>query len=252
GRSVAAAAAHNLKPSVLELGGKSPNLIFADCDLETAIRQGVAHCFRNAGQSCNAASRMLVERSIYDRAVRLAVSAAEAVEVGPPQEAGAHIGPLITRRQYDRVQNFILEGIDEGAWLVAGGPGRPDGFSAGYFVRPTVFADVAPHMRIAREEIFGPVLTISPFDDEDDAVRQANDTHYGLAAYLQTTDTGKADRISRRLRAGMVQVNGTSRAAGAPFGGVKASGIGREAGIWGIRSFQTIKSISGSAAVISG
>ncbi len=249
GRAVAIAAAANLKRAALELGGKSPNLIFADCDLETAIRQGVAHCFRNSGQSCNAASRMLVERSICDRAVELAVEAACDTEVGYPGEDGNHIGPLVNRAQFDRVQACIRNGLDEGARLVAGGPGRPDGFEAGLFARPTVFADVTPDMSIAREEIFGPVLVITPFEYEDDAVSKANAGEYGLAAYVQTGDQAKADRISRRLKAGMVQVNGTSRASGAPFGGVKASGMGREAGIWGIRTFQQIKSISGAAAL---
>ena len=249
GRAVSVAAAQNLNSSVLELGGKSPNLLFADCDLTTAIRQGVAHCFRNAGQSCNAASRMLVERSVYDNAVDLAAEAARNTEVSLPGDAGNHIGPLVSRAQFERVQSYIDQGLQEGARLVAGGPGRPQGFASGYFVRPTVFADVEPDMRIAREEIFGPVLTISPFDGESEAVQMANDSEYGLAAYIQTGDPERADRISRQLRAGMVQVNGTSRAAGAPFGGVKASGLGREAGIWGIRSFQNIKSISGAAAV---
>lgn len=248
GRAVAAAAAQNLKPAALELGGKSPNLIFADCDLQRAIGQGLAHCFRNAGQSCNAASRMLVERSIYERAVALAAEAAASTKTGLPGDPGDHIGPLVSAAQFERVQGYIASGLEDGARLVAGGPGRPDGFASGFFARPTVFVDVTPDMRIAREEIFGPVLTLSPFEDEEDAVHRANDSEYGLAAYVQTEDQTKADRVARRLRAGMVQVNGTSRAPGAPFGGVKASGSGREAGIWGIRAFQTVKSISGAAA----
>ncbi|MEX3007766.1 aldehyde dehydrogenase family protein [Hoeflea sp. TYP-13] len=249
GRAVATAATRNFTRTALELGGKSPNILFEDCDLETAIAQGVAHCFRNAGQSCNAASRMLVERTIYDQAEELAADAARATDVGLPNAAGTHIGPLVSNAQFERVQTYIQTGLNEGARLVAGGPGRPEGLETGYFARPTVFAGVASNMTIAREEIFGPVLAISPFEDEEDAIRQANDTEYGLAAYLQTEDPAKADRVSRRLRAGMVQINGTSRAPGAPFGGVKASGIGREAGIWGIRTFQEIKSISGAAAL---
>ncbi|MEL6217903.1 MAG: aldehyde dehydrogenase family protein [Pseudomonadota bacterium] len=246
GRSVARSAAERMARVTLELGGKSPNLLFADCDLETAIRQGVAHCFRNAGQSCNAASRMLVERSVYEDAVTLAAAAAEATTVGLPDAPGPHLGPQINARQYDRVQELIETGQWDGARLVAGGPGRPEVVARGFFSRPTVFADVTPEMRLFREEIFGPVLSITPFDTEDEAVRLANDTEYGLAAFVQTNDPVLADRVSKRLRAGMVQVNGKSRAPGAPFGGVKASGMGREAGIWGIRAFQEIKSITGA------
>lgn len=247
GREVARNAADGLKRSVLELGGKSANLLFADCDLETAIRQGVAHAFRNAGQSCNAASRMLVERSVYDRAVELAAEAAAGFQVGMPDTPGGHIGPLVSKPQFERVQGYIESGIGAGARLVAGGRGLPDGFNRGYFVRPTVFADVTPDMAIAREEIFGPVLVMMPFGDEDEAVGLANDTAYGLAAYIQTGDNARAVRVARRLQAGMVQVNGTSRAPGAPFGGVKQSGWGREAGLWGIRAFQEVKSVSGVA-----
>lgn len=248
GRAIAVQAAERFKPVILELGGKSANLLFADCDLETAVRQGVAHCFRNAGQSCNAASRMLVERSVYTRAVELAAQSARQTRVGLPGEEGPHIGPLISAAQYERVQRHIATGIGEGARLVAGGPHRPDGFPQGYFVRPTVFADVAPAMTLFKEEVFGPVLTLTPFDTEEEAIRLANDTPYGLAAYVQSTDEDRLDRVARRLRAGMVQVNGSSRAPGAPFGGVKASGMGREAGLWGIRAFQSLKSISGVAA----
>ena len=251
GRAVALAAAASFKRVALELGGKSPNLLFADCDVDTAVRQGVAHCFRNAGQSCNAASRMLVENAIYDQVVECAAKAAQATAVGLPGDSGRHIGPLVSKTQFERVQSYIRKGIDEGARLVAGGPGRPDGLHQGFFVRPTVFADVTPDMAIARDEIFGPVLTISRFEHEADAVAQANDSEYGLAAYVQTTDTNRADRVARQLRAGMIQVNGRSRAKGAPFGGVKSSGIGREAGLWGIRAFQEVKSISGVSAVSS-
>lgn len=247
GRAVARNAAEGFKRTVLELGGKSANLLFADCDLEMAIRQGVAHAFRNAGQSCNAASRMLVERSVYQRAVELAAEAAAGFQVGMPDAPGSHIGPLVSEQQFERVQTYIAAAISAGALIVAGGPGRPDGFNRGYFVRPTVFADVTHGMAIAREEIFGPVLVMMPFGDEDEAVRLANDTPYGLAAYIQTGDNARAVRVSRRLQAGMVQLNGTSRAPGAPFGGVKQSGWGREAGLWGIRAFQDVKSVSGVA-----
>lgn len=246
GSTVASIAARHFARTSMELGGKSPNLVFADCDLENALRQGLAHCFRNSGQSCNAASRMLVERSIYERAVELARQITNKVKVGRPSEEGNHLGPLVNQRQFQRVQHYLEHGVRSGNKLVAGGPGRPAGFESGFFVRPTVFADVAPESQLFREEIFGPVLTMTPFDTEDEAIMLANDSDFGLAAYIQTGCEARADRISRRLRAGMIQVNGTSRAQGAPFGGYKASGNGREAGLWGLRAFQEIKSISGS------
>ncbi|MEO0823942.1 MAG: aldehyde dehydrogenase family protein [Pseudomonadota bacterium] len=252
GRAVAVAAAPAFRRTVLELGGKSPNLLFEDCDLETAIRQGVAHCFRNAGQSCNAASRMLVARPIYARAVALAAAAAEATAVGLPDARGGHIGPQVSAEQHARVQGLIAGAQAEGARLVAGGVGRPEGLARGYFSRPTVFADVAPQMALFSTEVFGPVLAMTPFETEAEAIALANDVPYGLAAFVQTADPVRADRVSSRLRAGMVQVNGRSRAPGAPFGGVKGSGWGREAGIWGIRSLQEVKSISGAAAVRGG
>lgn len=246
GRLIAEGAARGFKRVILEMGGKSPNLLFADCDLETAIRQGLAHCFRNNGQSCNAASRMLVAREVYDDAVALAARHAAAFPLGLPSQPGAHIGPQINAGQFAHVQALIASGIAEGARCVAGGHGRAEGFERGHFTRPTVFADVTPDMRMFREEIFGPVLTMTPFEDEAEAIRLANDTEYGLAGYIQTADPARADRVARALRVGMVQVNGRSRAPGAPFGGVKASGTGREAGLWGIRAFQEVKSISGA------
>ncbi|MBA4782746.1 MAG: aldehyde dehydrogenase family protein [Rhizobiales bacterium] len=248
GCAIAVQAARDFKRTILELGGKSANLLFADCDVETAVRQGVAHCFRNAGQSCNAASRMLVERSIYDAVIEASRAAAEATPVGLPNLPGAHLGPLVSDRQYQRVQNYISSGIREGATLIAGGTGHPQGLPDGFFACPTVFADVTPEMTIFREEIFGPVLTITPFETEAEAIALANNTPYGLAGYIQTGDPQRADRVARLLRVGMVQVNGSSRAPGMAFGGVKASGIGREAGLWGIRSFQDVKSISGVSA----
>jgi len=249
GRQIAAVAASRFARSTLELGGKSANILFADCDLETAIRQGTAHCVRNAGQSCNAASRMLVERPIYAQAVALTARHMHEIAVDLPDVPGNHIGPQVSSAQYLRVQQLIAQGIAEKARLVSGGPGLPDGLTAGFFSRPTLFADVTPDMKIFQTEIFGPVLTITPFETEEEAIALANATPYGLAAYVQTTDPARADRVSRALHAGMIQVNGTSRAQGAPFGGVGASGWGREAGLWGIRAFQEIKSISGAAAV---
>ncbi|MEM9348689.1 MAG: aldehyde dehydrogenase family protein [Pseudomonadota bacterium] len=245
GREIARMAAARPAHCSLELGGKSPNLIFADCNLEKAIRQGLAHCYRNSGQSCNAASRMLVERSRYEEAVDLAAALAGAVEVGPPHRAGQHLGPLVNRAQFDHVQNMIRGGIETGLRLVVGGAGRPQGFMRGFYAKPTVFADVEPDNSLFQTEIFGPVLTMTPFDDEEHAVELANATRYGLAGYIQTSDPARAKRVSDRLKVGMVQINGTSRAPGAPFGGRKASGYGREGGLWGIREFQNTKSVSG-------
>lgn len=248
GRLIAEAAGCNLKKAILELGGKSPNLLFADCDPGLAVHQGLAHCFRNAGQSCNAASRMLVERPIYDRVVGLAAEAARDTMVAPPDRPGKHLGPLVSEAQFNRVQALIEAAVAEGARLVAGGPGRPAGLADGFYARPTVFADVTPDMAIFREEAFGPVLTLTPFDTEEEAIRLANDTPFGLAAYIQCADDEQIDRVCRQLRVGMIQVNGRSREAGAPFGGVKASGLGRESGLFGIREFQSVKSISGARA----
>jgi aldehyde dehydrogenase (NAD+) len=248
GRAVGKQAADRFVRTAMELGGKSPNLLFSDCELETALRQGLAHCFRNAGQSCNAASRMLVERPMYARAVGLAAKIASETRLGWPQEGGQHLGPLVNRNQFERVNGLIEEGMSSTARLVAGGPGRAAGFARGFFVPPTVFADVSRDNMLFQKEIFGPVLTMTPFETEGEAIELANATPYGLAAYIQTACPARADRVAKKLRAGMVQVNGTSRAAGAPFGGLKASGHGREAGIWGIRAFQDVKSISGAAA----
>ncbi|MFQ0814500.1 aldehyde dehydrogenase [Brucella anthropi] len=245
GTAVSRAAAATVKRVSLELGGKSPNIVFADADLEKSIARSLAHCFENTGQSCNAPTRMLVERTVYDKAVELARQAAEGTKVGDPAEEGDHIGPLSSSIQFEKVQKLIQKGIDEGARLVAGGTGRPDGFSEGDFVKPTVFADVNNGMTIAREEIFGPVLAMIPFDTEEEAIAIANDTPYGLAAYIQTGNPERAKRVARKLRAGMVQINGTSRAPGSPFGGYKQSGNGREGGKWGLEDFMEVKLISG-------
>ncbi|MBO9465339.1 aldehyde dehydrogenase family protein [Tropicibacter sp. R15_0] len=247
GRFIAAEAAQNMTRTVLELGGKSPNILFEDCDLPLAITQGLAHCFRNAGQSCNAASRMLVARDIYERAIALATEGAAQTRVDRPAQPGAHIGPQINWQQYARVQGYMSQGIAEGARLIAGGPGRPDHLDHGFYSRPTVFADVTPDMAIFTDEIFGPVLTMTPFDSEEEAIALANQTEYGLAGYIQTADPARADRVARALRVGMVQINGQSRENGAPFGGRGLSGYGREAGVFGIRAFQDAKSISGAA-----
>ena len=242
---ISKAAADTVKTVSLELGGKSPNLVFDDCDVDKAVRMGAAFCFNNTGQSCNAATRMLVQRSVYDQAVEIAAAKADATKVDLPSNSGNHIGPLVSEAQFDKVQSMIQTGIDEGARLVAGGVGRPEGMNRGWFVKPTVFADATADMTIIREEIFGPVLALMPFDSEEEAIALANDTPYGLAAYIQTGDKERARRVAARLRAGMIQVNGASRAAGSPFGGYKQSGVGREGGFWGIEEFLEIKTISG-------
>ncbi|RRD21359.1 aldehyde dehydrogenase family protein [Brucellaceae bacterium VT-16-1752] len=245
GIAVSRSAAETIKRVSLELGGKSPNIVFADSDLDNAISRGVAHCFENTGQSCNAPTRMLIERKVYDQAVKLAAIAAADTLVDLPSNDGDHIGPVSSNMQFERVQQMIETGIAEGARLIAGGLGRPDGFQVGSFVKPTIFADVNNEMTIARQEIFGPVLVMIPFDTEEEAVRIANDTPYGLAAYIQTGDIKRAKRVARKLRAGMIQINGALRAAGTPFGGCKQSGNGREGGRWGLEEFLEVKLISG-------
>ncbi|WP_420858047.1 aldehyde dehydrogenase family protein [Marivivens marinus] len=244
GRAISKAAAETMKRVTLELGGKGANLVFADADAK-AVKRGVLHCFNNSGQSCNAPTRMLVERSYYDEAVEIAREVAEATKVGPASESGRHIGPVVNKRQWDQIQGYIQKGIDEGARLVAGGLGLPEGMNKGYYVRPTVFADVKPGMTLEKEEIFGPVLSIMPFDTEEEAVQIANDTIYGLTNYVQSSDGARRNRLARQLRSGMVEMNGQSRGAGSPFGGVKASGRAREGGVWGIEEFLEAKAISG-------
>ncbi len=245
GIAVTKGAADTVKRVSLELGGKGPNIIFADTDTEAAVKRGAIHCFNNTGQSCNAPTRMLVERSVYDKAVEVAATTAEKTEVGDPTEEGRHIGPLVSEAQFDKVQNLIQAGIDEGARLVAGGTGRPEGFNHGYFARPTVFADVNNDMTIAREEIFGPVLSIIPFDSEEEAIEIANDTAYGLTSYVQGGDQKRIQNVARKLRAGMIQMNGAQRASSSPFGGYKQSGNGREGGEWGLEEFLEVKVVSG-------
>ena len=244
GIAISKAAADTLKRVSLELGGKGANIIFADAD-EKAVKRGVIHCMQNSGQSCNAPTRMMVERSLYPQALEIAKAAAEATSVGPTTESGRHIGPVVSELQYNKIQGLIETGIKEGATLLAGGLGRPEGMNKGYFVRPTVFADVTPEMTIYREEIFGPVLSIMPFDSEEHAVEMANDTVYGLTNYIQTQDDDKRLRVARRVRSGMVETNGIGRQNGSPFGGYKQSGNGREGGVWGIEEFCEVKAISG-------
>jgi len=239
-------AAKDFKRVSLELGGKGANIIFKDADPE-AIERGALRCFRNSGQSCNAPTRMLIEKSMYDEAVERVKKFANSMKVGDPKKEGEHIGPVVSETQYEKIQLLIQKGIDEGAKLVAGGVGKPDGIDKGYFVKPTAFADVNNQMEIARTEIFGPVLSIIPFEDEEEAISIANDTNYGLTNYIQTKDKEKANRVARRLRSGMVDVNGAGIAVDAPFGGFKHSGIGREAGKEGLLEFLEVKSVGGWA-----
>ena len=248
GTAVAKAAADTVKRVHQELGGKSPNLILDDADLEKAVKGGVIQCMINTGQSCNAPTRMLVHQDQYEQAVEIAAAVAGKVTVGDPTEDGRHIGPLVSDVQFDNVQKLIQAGIDEGARLVIGGTGKPEGMDKGYYVRPTVFADVNNQMTIAREEIFGPVLCMIPYRDEAEAIEIANDTPYGLAAYLQTGDLKRARRVAAQLRAGMVHINGGAQGAGVPFGGYKQSGNGREGGELGMEEFLEVKAVSGLSA----
>tara|TARA_B100000700_G_scaffold253920_1_gene285954 strand:+ start:51 stop:1487 length:1437 start_codon:yes stop_codon:yes gene_type:complete len=237
-------AAKDFKRVSLELGGKGANIIFKDADPK-AIERGALRCFRNSGQSCNAPTRMLVEKSMYKEAVEKLRAYAENFEVGDPKKEGDHIGPVISETQYNKIQTLIKKGIEEGAKLIAGGPGKPKGLEKGYFVKPTVFADVNNKMEIARTEIFGPVLSVMPFETEEQAIEIANDTPYGLTNYIQTQDPEKVKRVSRKLRSGMVDVNGAGIAVDAPFGGFKHSGIGREAGQHGLEEFLEVKAVGG-------
>ncbi len=245
GKLISKSAADTVKKVALELGGKSPNLVFADCGdaLEQRVRHAVRECFLNTGQSCDAPTRMLAEASVYDRVVEIATDQAKATKLGDPAREGDHLGPLVSDIQWGRVQALIEAGIKDGARLTCGGPGMPEGFNAGFWCRPTVFADVRPGMVIEREEVFGPVLSIIAFKDEAEAVAIANDTPYGLAAYVQTGDPARAERVARALRAGAVHVNGEGLKYGSPFGGYKQSGNGREGGLYGLIEFQELKTL---------
>ncbi|SFD84796.1 aldehyde dehydrogenase (NAD+) [Sulfitobacter brevis] len=246
GIAISKAAADTLKRVSLELGGKGANIIFEDAHPKAA-KAGAMHCFRNSGQSCNAPTRMLVHKSRYDEAVEMASEVANNTHVGPASDEGKHIGPVVSEAQFNKIQGLIETGMSE-ARLAAGGLGRPDGLNRGYFVKPTVFADVNNDMTIAREEVFGPVLSIIPFETEEEAIAIANDTPYGLTNYVQTEDTDKRRRVARRLRSGMVETNGKGFAQGSPFGGYKQSGNGREGGVFGLEEFLEVKAVSGWAA----
>ena len=244
GKAITKGAADTIKRVTLELGGKSPNLLFADANLAEAAKISVDACFINNGQSCDAASRLLVERSVYEEVVDLVTAEVTSVEVGDPMVEGTHIGPVVNKRQFDNIQKLIKVGIDEGATLAVGGLGLPHGFNKGYYIRPTLFTDVKNDMAIAQNEVFGPVLSIIPFESEDQAVELANDTPYGLAAYIQSTNHNRIERVSRRLRAGVVNVNGNAGDYDVPFGGYKQSGNGREAGPLGFHEYLETKAIT--------
>lgn len=248
GIMVAKAAADSVKRVTQELGGKSANIVLEDADLKRAVKGGVISCFSNSGQSCNAPTRMFVPRAVHDAAAAIAKEVAESQTVGDPFAESSRLGPVVSAAQFERIQGYIQKGIDEGATLVAGGTGRPEGVNRGYYVRPTVFANVRNDMTIAREEIFGPVLSILPYDGEDDAVAMANDTPYGLSGYVQSASLEHARAVARRLRTGMVHLNGAGPDFAAPFGGYKQSGNGREWGELGFEDFLEVKAVMGYEA----
>ena len=245
---VAQNAAPTVKRVAQELGGKSANILLDDADFEKAVKRGAGDVFENTGQSCDAPSRMLVPKSRMDEAAAAAASVADATIVGDPRDEKTEVGPLVSDLQWNKVQDLIQKGIDEGATLAAGGTGKPDGIEKGYFARPTVFANVSNDMTIAREEIFGPVLSIIPYEDEDEAVRIANDTPYGLSGYVSSSDLDRARKVAARMRTGMVHINGAWADSASPFGGYKQSGNGREWGAHGIDEFLEVKSIYGYEA----
>ncbi len=246
GIAVAKGAADTVKRVSQELGGKSANVILKDMDIVKAVTEGVHYMMNNSGQSCNAPTRMLVPNIDMHVAIEAAKAAAESIGVDDPKKHGDHIGPVVNQTQFDKIQGLIQQGIDEGATLVTGGTGRPDHLPTGYYVKPTVFANVDNNMTIAREEIFGPVLVIIGYDTEDEAVEIANDTEYGLAAYVCSTETERAKMVARRLRAGQVAINYVGGTSDTPFGGYKKSGNGREKGKWGLMEFLELKAITGA------
>ena len=245
GTDVARNAAASVKRVHQELGGKSPNVLLDDADFERAVKQSVLHVFQNSGQSCNAPTRMLVPANRLAEVEAIAKRVADTVLVGDPTLEETVVGPVVSKLQFDRVEGYIEKGIAEGAHLIAGGPGRPDGLTTGYYVKPTIFSHVRNDMTIAREEIFGPVLCILPYHTEDDAVKIANDTPYGLAAYVWSRDNIRARRVGNRIRAGQVALNGASGDMQTPFGGFKMSGNGREYGEFGLRYFLEVKAVIG-------
>jgi aldehyde dehydrogenase (NAD+) len=245
---VAQAAAPTVKRVTQELGGKSANVILDDADFASAISGGVRGCFLNSGQSCNAPTRMLVPASRQAEAIEIAKATAAQIKVDDPNAQGVTIGPVVSETQFKKIQGLIQKGIDEGATLVTGGTGRPEGLAKGYFVKPTVFANVKNDMTIAREEIFGPVLSILPYKDEEEAIKIANDTLYGLSGYVSSSDLDHARRVASRLRTGNVHLNGAPADFSSPFGGYKQSGNGREWGSFGFEEFLEVKAVLGYGA----
>jgi aldehyde dehydrogenase (NAD+) len=244
GKLILKNAAETIKRVCLELGGKGGNIVFADSYPE-AVRDGIKNVMSNSGQSCDAPTRMLVEKSIYERAIKEAADEANKMKVDLASKKGNHIGPVVSKAQYDKIINLINSGIEEGATLAAGGPELPNNLNKGYFIKPTIFTNVTNDMEIAKKEIFGPVLSIIPFETEEEAIKITNDTEYGLGNYLQTEDKEKAKRVAKKLRSGTVYINGNSSDSGTPFGGYRQSGNGREGGVWGLEEYLEIKTVTG-------
>lgn len=244
GTAITKAAADTVKRVSLELGGKSPNIVFADADLKKAAADSIDACFNNNGQSCDAGSRLLVERSVYPEFVELVTDLVRNTKVDDPMKEGDHLGPVVNKKQFDNIQRLIKAGIDEGTKLAAGGAGLPSNLNQGYYIRPTLFTDVTNDMTIAREEVFGPVLAILPFDTEDEAIEIANDTVYGLSAFIQSSNKDRIDRVSRKLRAGSININGAAADYDVPFGGYKQSGNGKENGAFALEEYLETKAIN--------
>ena len=244
GKLISKNAANTIKRVCLELGGKGGNIVFAD-SYPNAVRDGIRNVMSNSGQSCDAPTRMLVEKSIYERAVKEAIDETNKIRIDLASKKGNHIGPVVSKVQYDKIRNIIQSGIDEGATLAAGGPEMPDNLNKGYFIKPTIFTNVTNDMKIAKQEIFGPVLSIIQFESEEEAIIITNDTEYGLGNYLQTEDKEKAHRVAKKLRSGCVYINGNGADSGTPFGGFRQSGNGREGGKWGLEEYLEVKTITG-------
>jgi len=244
GKLISKNAAETIKRVCLELGGKGGNIVFAD-SYPNAVRDGIRNVMSNSGQSCDAPTRMLVERSIYQRAIKEATEEANLIKVDEASKNGDHIGPVVSKIQYDKIINLIKAGIKEGATLAAGGPELPDNLNKGYFIKPTIFTNVTNNMEIAKKEIFGPVLSIIPFETEEEAIEITNNTEYGLGNYLQTEDKVKAHRVAKKLKSGCVYINGNAADPGTPFGGFRQSGNGREGGVWGLEEYLEVKTVTG-------